>query len=64
LFSRGAVQPDGIVMDLALPRLGGWEATHRLKKDSVTAHIPVLACTAHVFVAARDREAASVDSTP
>ena len=39
--------PDLIVMDLSLPGLDGWEATRRLKSDDRTAHIPVVALTAH-----------------
>ncbi|HEV8318676.1 MAG TPA: response regulator [Vicinamibacterales bacterium] len=39
--------PDVILMDLSLPVLDGWEATRRLKNDSRTAHIPVVALTAH-----------------
>jgi two-component system, cell cycle response regulator DivK len=39
--------PDVILMDLSLPVLDGWEATRRLKADSRTAHIPVVALTAH-----------------
>ena len=39
--------PDVILMDLSLPILDGWEATRRLKVDSRTAHIPVVALTAH-----------------
>jgi CheY-like chemotaxis protein len=42
-------KPDVIVMDLALPQLDGWEATRRIKKDPRTAHIPIVACTAHVL---------------
>jgi two-component system cell cycle response regulator DivK len=38
--------PDLILMDLALPRLDGWEATRRLKKDPQTCRIPVVALTA------------------
>jgi len=48
-------QPDLIVMDLSLPHLDGWEATRRLKHDSSTRHIPVIACTAHVLHAAIER---------
>jgi CheY-like chemotaxis protein len=40
-------QPDLIMMDLALPRLDGWAATRRLKVQSTTQHIPVVAFTAH-----------------
>jgi two-component system, cell cycle response regulator DivK len=39
--------PDVVLMDLSLPILDGWEATRRLKGDSRTAHIPVVALTAH-----------------
>lgn len=38
-----------IVMDLALPRLDGWDVARRLKADPRTRHIPVLALTAHAF---------------
>lgn len=39
--------PDVVLMDLSLPILDGWEATRRLKIDSRTAHIPIVALTAH-----------------
>jgi two-component system cell cycle response regulator DivK len=39
--------PDVVLMDLSLPIVDGWEATRRLKVDSRTAHIPVVALTAH-----------------
>jgi two-component system cell cycle response regulator DivK len=39
--------PDVILMDLSLPIVDGWEATRRLKIDSRTAHIPIVALTAH-----------------
>ncbi len=39
--------PDVVLMDLSLPVVDGWEATRRLKNDRRTAHIPVLALTAH-----------------
>jgi CheY-like chemotaxis protein len=39
--------PDVVLMDLSLPVLDGWEATRRLKGDEKTAHIPVVALTAH-----------------
>jgi CheY-like chemotaxis protein len=41
--------PDLILMDLGLPDLDGWEATARIRADSKTAHIPVIALTAHAF---------------
>jgi CheY-like chemotaxis protein len=39
--------PDVVLMDLSLPVVDGWEATRRLKADERTAHIPVVALTAH-----------------
>ena len=39
--------PDVVLMDLSLPVIDGWEATRRLKNDERTAHIPVVALTAH-----------------
>ena len=42
-----AREPDVVLMDLSLPVVDGWEATRRLKSDERTAHIPVVALTAH-----------------
>jgi two-component system, cell cycle response regulator DivK len=39
--------PDVILMDLSMPIVDGWEATRRLRADTRTAHIPVVALTAH-----------------
>jgi two-component system, cell cycle response regulator DivK len=36
-------------MDLALPRMDGWEATRRLKGDDRTRHIPIVALTGHAL---------------
>jgi two-component system cell cycle response regulator DivK len=41
--------PDIILMDLALPRMDGWEATRRLKMDERTRHIPIVALTGHAL---------------
>jgi two-component system, cell cycle response regulator DivK len=41
--------PDIILMDLALPRMDGWEATRRLKTDERTKHIPIVALTGHAL---------------
>lgn len=41
--------PNIILMDLALPRMDGWEATRRLKDDERTRHIPVVALTGHAL---------------
>ncbi len=41
-----SLQPQVIVMDLAMPVLDGWEATRRLKADWSTRHIPIIALSA------------------
>jgi CheY-like chemotaxis protein len=54
--------PDLILMDLSLPVLDGWEATRRLKADPRTAHIKVIALSAHAMAAeARRAMAAGCD---
>jgi two-component system cell cycle response regulator DivK len=41
--------PDLILMDLSIPKIDGWTAGHELKADPQTAHIPLLALTAHTL---------------
>jgi two-component system cell cycle response regulator DivK len=43
------LMPDIILMDLALPKVDGWEATKRLKSDERTKHIPIVALTGHAL---------------
>ena len=43
------LMPDVILMDLALPKMDGWEATRRLKLDDRTKHIPIVALTGHAL---------------
>lgn len=43
----GEHRPDLILLDLSMPVLDGWETVRRLKRDPATAHVPVLALTAH-----------------
>ncbi len=50
-----ASMPDIILMDLALPRMDGWEATRRLKGDPRTKDIPIVALTGHALAGHADR---------
>ncbi|GMV11014.1 MAG TPA: response regulator [Gemmatimonadaceae bacterium] len=47
--------PDLILMDISIPLVDGWEATQRLKSESLTRHIPVIALTAHAMPGDRER---------
>ena len=47
--------PDLILMDMNMPEVDGWEATKQVKADPITAHIPVIALTAHAMAGDRDR---------
>ena len=39
--------PDLILMDLSLPGMDGWEAAGLIKSKPETAHVPIIALTAH-----------------
>jgi CheY-like chemotaxis protein len=47
--------PNLILMDLSLPDVDGWEATRRIKGQTATAAIPVIALTAHAMAGDRER---------
>ena len=43
------LRPDLVVTDLVMPHYGGLALIRQLKSDPQTAHIPIIACTGHVF---------------
>lgn len=51
--------PDLILMDMSLPGQDGWHLTHEIKSQPATAHIPVIAVTAHAMVGEREKALAA-----
>lgn len=47
--------PDIILMDVALGDMNGWEATRLIKARPSTAHIPIIALTAHALTTDREK---------
>jgi CheY-like chemotaxis protein len=46
-------RPDLVLMDVAMPRMTGLEATRALRADSLTARVKIIAVTAHAMDANR-----------
>ena len=59
LQKAAEAKPDLILMDLSLPRMDGWEATRRLKADSILSRIPVIVLSAHAMRGDEERARAS-----
>lgn len=49
ITAAAAEWPAVIVMDLAMPKVDGWEAIRRLRADPLTAEIPIVALSAYAF---------------
>ncbi|MDX2075300.1 MAG: response regulator [bacterium] len=47
--------PNLILMDLSLPQMDGWEAAKHIKENPISAHIPIIALTAHAMVGDREK---------
>ncbi len=52
-------RPDLILMDISLPIMDGWEATQQIKANTQTAHIPIIALTAHAMAGDREKALAA-----
>ena len=50
-----SLMPDLTLMDLSLPGIDGWEATRQLKSDPTTAHLTIVALSAHALAAEGER---------
>src|SRR5258708_29929526 len=48
-------KPDLILMDISIPIIDGWEATHVLKHDPSTKWIPIISFTAHARASDREK---------
>ncbi|MDA8141792.1 MAG: response regulator [Desulfobacteraceae bacterium] len=51
----GRIQPDLIMLDIQLPGMDGYEVARRLKADSSTARIPIVAITSYAMTGDRER---------
>ena len=51
--------PDLMLLDMNLPILDGWSAARALKADPATAHIPIIALTAHAMSGDREKAIAA-----
>lgn len=56
--AAGNRAPDMILLDLAMPRLDGWEAVRRLRKGARPG-VPIVAYTAHALAGDRERALAA-----
>jgi CheY-like chemotaxis protein len=53
------INPDLVLMDLSLPGIDGWEATRLLKSDPATAHLLIVALSAHALAPEGERARAA-----
>jgi CheY-like chemotaxis protein len=52
-------EPDLILLDISLPKMDGYEVVKRIKENSSTRKIPVIAVTARAMKGERERALAS-----
>ena len=56
---QGSSMPDIILLDMNLPIIDGWTAASMIKADGKTAHIPIIALTAHAMSGDREKAIAA-----
>ena len=52
-------RPDVVLLDMNLPVLDGWTAAGLIKGDPDTAHVPIIALTAHAMSGDREKAIAA-----
>ena len=56
---KAGTAPDLVLLDMSLPVMDGWTVAGKLKADSATARIPIIALTAHAMVGDREKALAA-----
>jgi CheY-like chemotaxis protein len=59
LHVAAAEQPDLVLMDISLPGTDGLQAVSSLKSSSRTAHLPIVAVTAHAMAGDEEKARAA-----
>ncbi len=54
-----AERPDVVLLDMNLPVVDGWTAAGLIKADPATAHVPIVALTAHAMSGDREKTIAA-----
>jgi len=63
LIHRGTVAPDGILLDLKMPGMGGWAFLVQMRSDPAYASVPVAIVTGDSYLASTLTDVARVLNT-